>query len=212
MVLTSTKSPKTDLLNSRCYQTKNSGAFIVRPAQATDSSSIESNINAICAETVYLHTESLVRTPDWEAMLNQSVDLEARRVLLVAVVGEEIVGHGKLSPPWFGAKGRHVANLGLAIVRGWREIGIGTALLDNLLDWAIYLDYTRAGAEVVASNQRAVGLFRKFGFAEEGRRPDYLYFSSRFHDELLMGRELLSNREEHISGLITGGFVTYGLT
>ena len=175
---------------ARYCRAKNGRPFAVRPANPADAQEIERNIMAICAEQEYLHTDTFVRTSEWEALLAQSIDLQGRQILLVAVAGESVIGHARLFPPWFGSKGRHVADLGIAILRPWRDIGIGTAMLGYLLEWAIRLDYLKASVEVIATNQRAINLFRKFGFVEEGRRLNHIRINDTYIDEILMGLNL----------------------
>ena len=178
------------ILHTRYYTAKNGTSFAVRPAILADRQRIEQNIIAICAEQEYLHTDTFVYTSEWETALIRSIDMERRQVLVVAQVKETVIGHVRLFPVWFGPKGRHVANLGIAIVKPWREIGIGTSLLDYLLDWAIRMDYSKASVEVIASNQRAINLFSKFGFTKEGRRLKHIKINGAYHDEVLMGLDL----------------------
>lgn len=179
---------------ARCYIAKDGSTFWIRPARLTDSQEIERNIIAICKEQEYLHTDTFVFTGEWEALLAQSFDVEKRQILLVAVVNERIVGHARLFPLWFGSKGSHVANLGIAILKSWREIGIGTVLVNCLIEQAIRFNYLKASVEVIATNQRAINLFHNFGFVEEGRRVNYIKINGTFRDEMLLGLDL-ANRD-----------------
>lgn len=169
---------------------KNGSPFVIRPADPADSQEIEQNIMVICAEQEYLHTDTFVRTSEWEALLAQSIGLQRRQILLVAVADEGVIGHVRLFPLWFGSKGRHVADLGIAILKPCRDVGIGTAMLGYLLEWAIRLDYLKASVEVIATNPRAISLFRKFGFVEEGRRLNHIRINDTYVDEILMGLDL----------------------
>ena len=61
--------------------------------------------------------------------------------------------------------------LNVAVRRGYRRSGIATALLKRELRHpAVYF------LEVRASNLAAQQLYRKFGFVEVGRRPEYYEF------------------------------------
>ena len=70
---------------THCYTAKNGDSFAIRPASPADGQRIEENINNICAEKEFLHTDRFVRTGEWESLLTRSIDLDKRRLLLVAV-------------------------------------------------------------------------------------------------------------------------------
>ena len=45
----------------------------------------------------------------------------------------------------------------------------------------------KVGLEVLADDERAVGAYRRAGFAEEGRLRAHSWFDGSFHDALVMG-------------------------
>jgi RimJ/RimL family protein N-acetyltransferase len=50
--------------------------------------------------------------------------------------------------------------------------GMGTLLLQALIDWAeAHPAIEKLSLAVLATNTAAIGLYRRFGFIEEGRRP-----------------------------------------
>ena len=112
--------------------------------------------------------------------------MDRNSVLLVAEKNQEVLGYSRLFPPWFGKKGKHNAELGIAVKKPWREIGVGAHLLSDLIHCASVLEFRYARAEVISNNQRALNLFTKFGFSEEARRRDYLCINNCFYDEVLM--------------------------
>lgn len=93
------------------------------------------------------------------------------RLLLVAEVGGQVVGLLGLE---CGARYRlrHRATLHLAVAQAWRGRGVGTALMGCALDWArAHPRIEKVSLAVLADNERAIALYRRFGFQEEGRRP-----------------------------------------
>lgn len=65
----------------------------------------------------------------------------------------------------------HSGTLGITVDTDWREQGVGAALMLALLDWAEanpLIETVRLG--VLANNSRAIHLYEKLGFIEEGRR------------------------------------------
>lgn len=88
------------------------------------------------------------------------------------VVAEEQgrpVGHGFLKPMDLRAVS-HVFRLTVAVHPGHSGQGVGTALMAALVDWASRSTAVAKVELIVRStNDRALRLYRKFGFLEEGR-------------------------------------------
>jgi RimJ/RimL family protein N-acetyltransferase len=170
--------------------TKDGQPFCLRPAQEADSDHIIANIRAVCAEQIYLTTGVFILTPDWEQALTNPVDVAARRLLIVAEIQGDVVGHLRLFPPWYGERGRHVAEVGILLLAPWREQGIGKALLGYAIEWAGYTKLLRLNASVFSINRRALNLFSLYNFIQEGYRPAQFLVEGQYVDEVLLGRLL----------------------
>lgn len=82
---------------------------------------------------------------------------------------------------------RHRAQLGIAVLREYWGLGLGTAILSALIDAAPSMGYTQIELSVVSQNTRALNLYRRLGFCEIGRIPDALRLDGgRRLDEILM--------------------------
>ena len=120
------------------------------------------------------------------------VDTKTKEVkAIVNEVNEEVIGHLRVFPPWYGQKGRHVGEIGLLIIKPWRERGIGTAMVSYALEWAKIANFQKLIASVFSTNHRALNLFFKFDFFEEGRRVRQLNINENYVDEILVGRFIL---------------------
>ena len=82
---------------------------------------------------------------------------------------------------------RHTAVFGMGMHKEWQGCGLGTALLKAAIDWAknnpeleiLFL-------QVYADNVAGLVLYRKMGFVEHGRIPDFFKQNGRYHDEISM--------------------------
>jgi RimJ/RimL family protein N-acetyltransferase len=83
----------------------------------------------------------------------------------------------------------HTGEFGLSVLKKWRGQGIGEILLSALLDWARSVpDLEKINLLVHATNDRAIALYRKFGFEVEGRRKKDLKLGpGEYVDSVLMG-------------------------
>jgi RimJ/RimL family protein N-acetyltransferase len=101
----------------------------------------------------------------------------------VAEVDGRIVGQvgGELEPV-----GR--AHLGMAIVDGYRSMRIGSGLLEALVDWARERGAHKVELTLWPWNDRARGLYERFGFVVEGhRRRHWRRNDGSLWDDMAMG-------------------------
>ena len=84
---------------------------------------------------------------------------------------------------------RHSGGLGIMVRTDCQGQGIGTALLEAVLDLADnWLMLRRVELEVYADNQRAVRLYEKFGFEAEGRKREAAVKNGTYVDLRVMAR------------------------
>ena len=94
----------------------------------------------------------------------------ANSTLLLAQAAKRIVGilnlTGGAAP-----ENAHTVSLGMSVARGWRDRGVGRALVTRALGWAREnTGISRVELEVFQHNTRATHLYEQMGFAAEGRR------------------------------------------
>lgn len=80
----------------------------------------------------------------------------------------------------------HILNI--AVRKRLQGKGIGSLLISEALNYAAQKHVKWVRLEVRASNQRAIALYKKFGFKKVGRRPRY-YFDTG-EDAIIMELEL----------------------
>lgn len=78
--------------------------------------------------------------------------------------------------------------LGIMMGPAYQDRGYGTDALRVAIRYAFTeLGLHRIGLEAFGYNERAIAVYRKLGFVEEGRRRESLYRAGEWHDEVLMG-------------------------
>lgn len=84
----------------------------------------------------------------------------------------------------------HTGDFQIVILPKWRGLGIGSLLLDTFIRWAIdNKSVEKVNLRVLASNSRAIALYKKYGFKEEGRCiREVKYENGTYCDEILMSR------------------------
>ena len=110
-------------------------------------------------------------------------------LLLVAVEGERIVGYLDVQS-YRPRRMAHVAWLHMGVALERRHQGIGTSLLECVLDWArTHPVIEKVCLGVFATNVPALGLYRRLGFEEEGRGVrEFRLGGDRYVDDVRMCR------------------------
>lgn len=110
-------------------------------------------------------------------------------IFLVAKVDGKIVGtcgiHGKDKP-----RIKHIADFGISVLKEFWGIGIGSYLIETIIDWACKNGLRKLNLTVREGNSRARHLYKKFGFKKEGTQKRGLRIKDRFYDLDYMGLEI----------------------
>jgi RimJ/RimL family protein N-acetyltransferase len=175
-------------------RSKAGAAFVVREGLDGDAARIHELKAQLFRETDLLLQahDDFEETVENEETFLRRCHQSPTSVFLVAEASDgELLGHlAILGGPY--RRTRHVGQLGMAVARSWWGEGVGGALLDEAIDWAIQNRHlTRITLQVYASNERARALYRGRGFVEEGvLRREVRKDDGSFEDLVMMARFL----------------------
>ena len=85
---------------------------------------------------------------------------------------------------------RHIAVLGISVAKSHRGSGIGTQLLQSLIDWARETGVRRLSLEMIEGNP-AERLYERMGFEHEGIQRQAHCHEGQYMDVVLMARLFL---------------------
>jgi L-phenylalanine/L-methionine N-acetyltransferase len=107
--------------------------------------------------------------------------------MLVAETETQIVGEGSLR--LYEGRRKHVGSIGIAVDESYQGLGIGTKLMEAILDLADnWYNLVRVELQVYDDNQAGIHLYEKFGFAVEGTHHAFAYREGNYVDALTMAR------------------------
>ncbi len=113
---------------------------------------------------------------------------ESADLLLLAERDGELLGSLGLHP-MDRVRRRHAAMLGISVGAAHQGQGVGTALMQAACDYADrWAHLLRLELTVFTDNARAIALYRRCGFVEEGRHRAYALRDGRYVDVLSMAR------------------------
>jgi putative acetyltransferase len=161
--------------------------IVVRRAEPGDYEAVARNFQD---ESAYSGTLQLP-LPSVEVWRRRMADPGDDNYIFVACVGAEVVGHAGLHPTTNRGSPRraHTLGIGMAVPSAWQGKGVGTALMRTLCDFADgWLNVIRLELTVYTDNERAIALYKKFGFVIEGTHKAYALRAGRYVDSYSMAR------------------------
>jgi putative acetyltransferase len=109
--------------------------------------------------------------------------------LFVASKGDEVVGNAGMHPTGSSPRRAHAMGIGMAVPSAWQGKGVGSALMGAMCELADgWLNVIRLELTVYTDNERAIALYRKFGFEIEGTHKAYALRAGRYVDAHAMAR------------------------
>ena len=107
--------------------------------------------------------------------------------ILFAVHDTILVGFLGLSQGTF-ERNRHSAALMIGVLANYWGQGIASQLMKQALGWADERGIQRIEVGVMDSNERAIELYKRFGFEQEGVKRAAFLINDVYQDEILMAR------------------------
>jgi L-phenylalanine/L-methionine N-acetyltransferase len=102
---------------------------------------------------------------------------------------QRIVAHAGLFTLHASLRRIHVRGLGITVAKDWQGHGLGDRLVHSLLDWADHwAGVLRIELTVFTDNARAVALYQRHGFVQEGVLRAYALREGVYADAFAMAR------------------------
>lgn len=140
----------------------------------------------------------------WQQRLAEPPKPGLPDITLVAERGGVVLGHAGLFTASPSLRRRHAAGLGIAVAADAQGRGVGSALMQALIDYADgWVQLLRIELTVFTDNERAIRLYRGFGFEVEGTHRAYAMRDGVYADVLSMAR--LHPRPPQLPAAMSGG-------
>jgi RimJ/RimL family protein N-acetyltransferase len=173
------------------FKSKFGTEVVIRSATKQDAPAIMDLSRCVIEEEIYQLTsgKEFKMTIDAEEKWIKSHLSNPNHIILVAKMNLKIVGLLDFSN---GHRHRiaHTGEFGMSVEKSVRDQGIGSILLQVLINWAAQNStIEKLGLNVHNNNERAIALYKKMGFEIEGvRKRDLKYNNGQYVDTIVMGR------------------------
>lgn len=173
----------------KSMQLKNGQTVLLRDAVKEDAPELVTYLHKIGGESDFLtfgYGELSVSVNDEEALLEDSRNAQ-NKIMILAIVGDKIIGNLHYSG---GARARikHTGEFGVSVLKDYWNQGLGTAMVQELIQWAKASNVIRKlNLRVRRDNKSAIRVYEKLGFVQEGLITREFVISGQFYDSIHMG-------------------------
>ena len=165
--------------------------LLIREAEAEDAAELVTFLNCVSLETDFTSLDGdgiLLTSEEMAIFLNKQASWD-NQITLLAFLNDKIAGIVNITADQR-KRVRHIGDLFIVIGKKYWNNGLGSFLLEEVVEWAQASGILRRlQLTVQTRNQVAVHLYQKHGFVIEGRQERGAYIEEGdFIDVYLMGR------------------------
>jgi RimJ/RimL family protein N-acetyltransferase len=167
---------------------KNQKTVTIRQAEIDDAEKLLNCIKTYVPQSNYIPKleQEIKLTIEQEKEWINSFLTNENSLLLIAEYNNEIIGNIDLT----GNQRKimeHTAVIGMGMLKEWKNTGLGTALLKLAIEWAKENSILELlWLQVYTDNELGLGLYRKFGFVENGIMKNFFKQDGKYFDNLTM--------------------------
>lgn len=175
------------------YLLKNGSTVIIREPHIEDAESIISVISTADSETLFLarNPNEFNTSIEREREIIDNVINNPNGTWFVAEYEGNIVGQCSVGLVRGYQRYRHRAEIAFVVLKEFCDIGIGGKMMLECIKWCEERDITQMELDVVTNNDRALTMYKNFGFEIVGTMPNALkYRDGTYADEYKMVKRL----------------------
>jgi len=171
---------------------KNGQSLEIREARTDDAAQLLVFVEQVSGETSFhsIGPGEFDLSAEQEANFLRGCQASSNQTYVLGFVDDELVATASVmaSPR---PRLRHRGDLGMSVRRSFWGLGIGTAMLDHLIEWTQENPMlTKLDLRVREDNTIAIALYRGRGFDDEGVLCKQVCFEGVFYDLIAMGIEV----------------------
>lgn len=158
---------------------KTGRTIVLRNAEISDAKDLIRYLKITAEETPFL-----IREPDeisltleqQEHFIKSRMDAE-RELLLIATMDGKHIGNCSLMSIGSYKRYAHRCSVAIALYQEFCGRGIGTIMMETVLDLAKKIGYEQVELEVISGNESAIILYKKLGFEKYGIFPNSMKYA-----------------------------------
>ncbi|MGE0448478.1 MAG: GNAT family N-acetyltransferase [Dehalococcoidia bacterium] len=161
----------------------------VRSVAPDEAPELIAYLNAISTESEFLGFSpgELTMTIEEERQFIERCGASPGAIAMAGFVDDSIVASLTFLVG-FKSRTRHLGELGMSVRQAFWGLGVGTAMAGTFIEWAHQEpSVTKVNLRVRTDNQRALAIYRRYGFSVEGTLRRDICVDGRYFDHYAMG-------------------------
>ncbi len=160
---------------------------IYRKAMCDDAKEMLSHLSCVGRETDNLSYDerTFCISEERERRFIERFEKSKNDLMLAALDENRIIGNGIVERNRV-ARYNHRAELSITVLREYWGRGIGSRLMELMIDFAKETGIEILYLEVRSDNERAIALYKKFGFSRIGVYENFFKIGEKYHNADLM--------------------------
>lgn len=168
---------------------KDGQKLIIRTPELSDAQGLINQMHAVDSETKFLARESdeFNFTVEQEREFIKNCTTDENMCFLIGELNGRIIASSSVGLIQNQKRYLHRAAMGIAVAKDCWNKGIGKSMMEECIDWCKENGVEQLELEVVTENNRAISMYKKFGFEIYGTKKHALKYSDgTYADEYYM--------------------------
>lgn len=172
------------------YSLRDGRTVILRTPKISDLNDLLKYINSLVDEDAMILLDKKMNKKDEKKWLMNEIKTikEGPLITFVAEIDYHAIGMVNLSIGKY--KESHLGTIGMGIVNGYRDLGLGRIMLNKIIKEAKKRKLKLLHIAAFSKNHRALHLYRSIGFKDVGIFPKRIRYKNGYDDEVIMFMKL----------------------
>ncbi|MBO5069998.1 MAG: GNAT family N-acetyltransferase [Roseburia sp.] len=175
------------------YLLRNGKKVTIRKPKTEDAKAIINVMTIADTETLFLARDpgEFCTSVEQEKQIIENVLADNGVEWFVAEYENKVIGQCSVGLIKRNARYRHRAEVAFVILKDYCNLGIGGKMMEECIKWCKKAGVVQIELDVVKNNEKALKMYRDFGFEIIGTRENALcYQNGTYADEYLMVKKL----------------------
>lgn len=172
---------------------RNGKPCLLRSPDEKDAAQMLEHLRLTSGETDNMarYADEITITEEAEREFLKKLANSKKGFMIVAYVDGEFAASAGVNPVAPYERYAHRGEFGISIKQRFWNVGIGSAIMEEIIAASKLAGYEQLDLEVVATNEAAIRLYEKYGFLTFGRQErSFRYRDGKYAAQLLMALEL----------------------